>query len=215
MKRVIIVGANEIEDTSFIKKEKERGSFLVACDGGYRCFMKENIIPDLFVGDYDTFKEKDLVTAKNIISLNTIKDDTDVFFAIKKLIKENYKEFHLYGCLGGKIEHTIANIQLLYFLINHNCKGYLYSSDNRTIVHMIKNSCIRLNPINALHFSVFSYNKLASGVSETGFKYEINDITLRNDTPLGVSNEFVGKEGSISVKDGILLLVLPIESVDL
>lgn len=79
---------------------------------------------------------------------------------------------------------------------------------------MIFNSCIRLKAKNSGKFSVFSYNSNARGVSILGAMYELQDATLRNDTPLGISNEQIGKEVTISVEDGTLLLVLEKESVE-
>lgn len=214
MKKAILVGALPLSDVSFLKSYQEQGCFLVACDGGYQSFLNAGIEPDLLVGDFDTFDQTKILKPKKIIPLNTHKDDTDTLVAIKYLLNENYDEFHLFGCLGGKIEHTYANIQLIYFLTSQHKKAYLYSQDNQTMIHMIFNSCIRLKAKNCGKFSVFSYNSNARGVSILGAMYELQDATLRNDTPLGISNEQIGKEVTISVEDGTLLLVLEKESVE-
>ena len=213
MKKAIIVGALPLEAVSFLNKAREEGFFLVACDGGQESFIKAKIEPDLLVGDFDTFDRSRVQNPKELIELNTHKDDTDTLVALKYLLAQNYDEFHLFGCLGGKVEHTIANFQLIYFLTSQHKKAYLYSQDNQTIVHMIFNSCIRLKAKNGGKFSLFSYNSKARGVTITGAMYELHDATLSNDTPLGISNELIGKEVNISVKDGTLLLVLEKDSI--
>ena len=46
----------------------------------------------------------------------------------------------------------------------------------------------------------------AEGVCESGLMYELKNATLENHIPLGVSNEFIGKESEISVKKGTLVI---------
>ncbi|MER8207573.1 hypothetical protein, partial [Acinetobacter baumannii] len=36
------------------------------------------------------------------------------------------REFHVYGGLGGRIDHTISGIQLMALLARHGASGYLY-----------------------------------------------------------------------------------------
>ena len=55
--------------------------------------------------------------------------------------------------------------------------------------------------------SVFAINGPAKGVSEKGLKYELEDAQLTNRFPLGVSNEFLGRESSVSVKEGIAIVI--------
>ena len=55
--------------------------------------------------------------------------------------------------------------------------------------------------------SVFSLSDESVGVCESGLKYTLDDYTLNNRFPLGVSNEFIGESAKISVKSGTLLIV--------
>lgn len=64
--------------------------------------------------------------------------------------------------------------------------------------------------------SVFALDNTVSGVDEINLKYELSDASLTNAFPLGVSNEFLkDKVSTIRVKEGHLLVVAPLDSIDL
>ena len=123
MGNCIVVGAIDVN----VKIEKHEDDFLIAADKGYLNCIKQNLDVDLLIGDFDSLK----IVPDNIekIKLNEIKDDTDVFDALMEGIKRGYKSFILYGVIGGRFDHTFANIQILLFLKNkgyENCKIYQY-----------------------------------------------------------------------------------------
>jgi len=53
---------------------------------------------------------------------------------------------------------------------------------------------------------VFIAGDAATGVTLTGLKYPLNEATLTNDYPLGVSNEFTGVPAKIQVRKGTLII---------
>ena len=182
MKKALIVGACPLKDCSFLKEKK--ADIFVACDGGYNAFLSDNMEPDLFIGDFDTLDIKNLKHPKEKIALPVRKDDTDTFFAVKYLLEKGYDTFEFYGCLGGKIEHTLANIQVLFYLVKKGAKGYLFSENNQIVVHMIHNSCIRLKPLKSGFLSVFSYNGESKGVDIENLLYTVKDISMDDDVPI-------------------------------
>jgi hypothetical protein len=66
---------------------------------------------------------------------------------------------------------------------------------------------ITLPPRSKGYISVFSLCDESVGVTIKGLKYNVQNINLRLDTPMGVSNEFTGTEAEISVKNGRLLVI--------
>lgn len=212
MKKACIVGAAPETDSSFLPLRK-KDCFLVACDGGYHLFLKEKIEPDLLVGDFDTLDPKRILSPKQVIKLSPIKDDTDTFHALTVLLEQGFDRFYFYGCLGGKIEHTIANIQVLSFLREQHAKGWLYSGDGKQVVTLLQNEAIDFYEGQMGMVSVFAYQEKAEDVTEQGLKYSITDKTLSDAFPtLGVSNELTGEAASIYVRSGKLLVVAPSES---
>ena len=74
-----------------------------------------NLDIDLIVGDFDSLCN--IPANVNIYKLPKEKDETDLFVAIEEGMKKGYTEFHIYGALGGRIEHSIANIQILIWYL--------------------------------------------------------------------------------------------------
>ena len=213
-KKALIIGASEISKKGFLKETEF--DCIVAADGGYRYCLKEGKEPDFLIGDFDTLDTSLIRNPKSIKKLNPIKDDTDTFYAVKFLLEQGYEEIHFLGCLGGKIEHTLGNIQILSYLKDHNRNGFLYSEDCSTVIFMLENDSITFKKDVKGMVSVFSYTTTCEGVSISNMKYPLDHATMTSSIPLGVSNEFlVGKEalGTISIEKGRLLIVAPTESM--
>ncbi|MBO4509983.1 MAG: thiamine diphosphokinase [Lachnospiraceae bacterium] len=195
-----IVGAGENFGLNFNPKEND---YVIAADAGYRYLEQAGITPDMVVGDFDTLKY--VPDHPNIVQLKPEKDITDTWEAVTKGFEKGYKEFHLYACMGGRVEHSIANFQLLSHIAEEGGRGYLY--DDRSILTVIKDSEIVFEARKKGFISVFSLTDNSIGVDICGLKYEVNNAELTNSFPLGVSNEFIGKPSKISVKNGTLLIV--------
>ena len=58
------------------------------------------------------------------------------------------------------------------------------------------------------YIGLISYGGNINSLTLKGFKYEIENRTLTDDTTLGVSNELVSDYGEITVKAGRLLIVM-------
>lgn len=213
MKKACIIGASEISDASFLQKRK--GCYLISCDGGYLYFLNQGMEPDLFIGDFDTLGKDSLHHPKEVIRLNPVKDDTDTIFAVKTALERGFDTFYFYGCLGGKLEHTIANLQVLKYLKDRKKDGYLIDEDNSQLVFMLHQEKVSFKKMKGM-LSVFSYSEECAGVTIHNLKYELKEAVLTNGFPLGVSNQLIDKEDAfIEVKEGYLLVIAPLASLDL
>ena len=195
------------------------GDFCIACDAGYKYARQLGIMPDLIVGDFDSAKEEGSefmsslrqiasVSPERVMELDVRKDDTDTLRAVREGLKHGYKKFYLYGALGGRrFDHSFANIQTLLFIKHHGGEGYIMGSD--TMLMIAENETIRFHRGNTGTLSVFSLSEVSRGVSLRGLMYNMEEGTLRNDFPLGVSNEFIiDEEAEITVEDGTLLVTV-------
>ena len=201
-----IVGAGENYGLDFTPSPND---FVIAADAGL-CYLEQcGIAADLVIGDFDSINA--LPSHPNTMALNPEKDDTDMLAAVRKGIEAGYSVFHIYCGTGGRIDHTIANIQILAYLSQNDMRGFLFDRDS--VFTAITNRKMAFDKIPSGYISVFSYTEKSEGVYLHGLKYELNNATLTNTFPLGVSNEFTEKESSVSVNSGTLLIVFPKEAM--
>lgn len=197
-----IVGAGSVElDSGITAKEND---FIICADAGYTYKNLLGREPDLVVGDFDSFGSAP--DCKNKITAPCEKDETDMMLAVMEGMKRGYRDFVIFGALGGeRPDHSVANIQLLAYICSKNCKGTLIH-DGKAFT-AFKNSEIILSKEHKGYISVFSLCDESRGVTIENLRYKVKNYTLRSDYPIAVSNEFIGKESKISVSDGVLLVI--------
>ncbi len=198
-KRCFIFGAGEKTDLSELPCD---GDLVIAADGGLRWLRELNIIPDYVIGDFDSLGGKPDYDYERVVTLPCEKDTTDVYEAAEAGIKKGCKSFFIYGGTGGRLDHTLANIQLLASLAERGLKGVMFGEGYG--ITAVRNGRISLEGKKGQYVSVFSLTDISEGVALEGLKYELSDYTLTNTFPLGVSNEFTDKTAVISVRKGTL-----------
>ena len=160
------------------------------------------ITPQCILGDFDSLG----YVPEDSTVFPVEKDDTDAMLAVRRGLELGYKAFYLYGSLDGKrLDHTVANFQTLQFLCDHGAHGYLIGKDY--MVTALKNGKLSFPGSCTGIFSVFCMGSDAKGVSIRGGQYEAQNAVLSAGFPLGVSNHFVGKEVTVSVEEGSLLIL--------
>lgn len=217
-KTAVLIGAGEMHGNAMhgnallcITEAAAGADMVIALDGGLSFCEENGIIPDHIIGDFDSLAAEKLVLLKKypqskILRLPCQKDDTDMLAAIRFGMENKITDFYLYGGLGGRISHSIANIQCLAFLKEKGLMGRLIG--DRCEILLIQNESLVLDRRHSGMISVFAYGDPAGGVCIKGLKYELEDSLLTTAFPIGVSNEFIGKEAVISVRNGTLLIIL-------
>ena len=185
----------------------EKVDYVIACDSGFENAQKLALKIDLLVGDMDSSKfdfsgEKDF----DFIKLPCEKDDTDTLYAIKKAIELKFEKIILCCAFSGRLDHEFANLQSLIFAKQHGLQVCAYGNDLELFVLRDKEE-LNLQKRNAF-FSVFSYSKVSKGVSIKGAKYEVENCKLFSNFPLGISNEWKSDSVKISLKKGLLFVMV-------
>ena len=208
----IIIGAGDLT-VGTIPYDADN-DYVIAADGGLMYCGVLGIEPDFIIGDFDSVDEayKEAVDSikalapEKVSVLPVEKDDTDMLAAVKVGLSLGYKQFRLYGANGGRLEHTIANIQTLKYLKSQDATGYIM--DGTGMILLAQNETIAFKETMEGYVNVFSVNEKARGVTIRGLKYELEKATLSNDLPVGISNEFIGEKAEITVEDGTLLIIV-------
>lgn len=184
---------------------------VIAADGGYDYLLHCGIRPDLLMGDLDSIDS--MPTDVPVIRLPKVKDDTDTEAAIEHGRRRGFRRFVIYGGTGGRIDHTIANMQCIAEIAMSGGRGFLIGKDS--VITAICNDTVRFSPKSSGFISVFAHGGQAAGVTEKGLKYHLTDAVLHSTVPLGVSNEFTGVESLVSVENGILIITYPLDTEEI
>lgn len=180
------------------------GDLVIAADGGFAALEGLGLSPDLVVGDFDSLGHRP--DHPHVVALPVEKDDTDMHSAIRLGWERGYRAFRLYGGTGGRIDHTLANIQSLAWLASQRGRGWLVGPDWTATV-LSDGGALTLEAGRQGTVSVFCLGDRAEGVDIQGLKYGLSDGVLTADYPLGVSNSFLGGESRVSVRRGKLLVL--------
>lgn len=206
MRAIIISGGNfSIDILEKIKNDKD---IIVCADGGARHLYKSNIVPNIIVGDLDSLDERyiDYYEKLNVefYKYSSEKDYTDTELAVEYAIKEGRTDIVLLGSTGTRIDHTLANIMLLYKLLNRDIKAKLIDKHNEIF---IVNNTINIEREVGTYVSLLPIFSDCKGVNMNGFKYLTDNLDFELGSTMGISNEVVSENGTIDIKSGVSLVI--------
>ena len=201
MKTCLIFGAGTFYG---LYRGPRAGDYIIAADAGYETCRRAGIVPDLLLGDFDSLGR--VPDFPHIYQVPVEKDDTDTVLAARVGLEKGCREFHIYGATGGKrLDHTLANLQLLLLLRRQGARGWLY--DNGFVYTAMENETLTVEKrVEWGLLSVFCLGADAHGVDEEGVQYPLKNADLTAGFPLGVSNHILEPEARITVRDGSLLV---------
>ena len=179
-------------------------AFLICADKGYLAAKELGIVPYLVIGDFDSLG---FVPGTGDVKIYPAeKDDTDTLLAVKEALKAGARKICIYGALGGRLDHTLANIQTLAYITENGAEGTLIS-DKNCITMQAGGTTRRYKRRDGFYFSVLSYTEKCTGVNISGTEYTLSDGELSYSVPLGVSNRITEEYGEVSLRDGMILVI--------
>ncbi len=202
MNKCIIISGGEFDIEPDYKKNED--DFVIACDKGYEYAKRLGIVPDIILGDFDSY-EGSIEDGENVLRYKSEKDDTDTMIAIKLAISKGYKRIDLLSALGGRLDHLYANLSSLRYALSKGVDCRIIGKNER--VYLVKDGEIILERMENYSLSVFSMSDISKNVSIKGAKYELENHDISNAYPIGISNEWAERTVKISVERGILLII--------
>ena len=104
MAKAVILCAGAFTD---LMTPMEKGDCLIAADGGVRHAQRLGLTPDAILGDFDSLGY--VPESANTIIHPVEKDDTDTLLAVKKGFEMGYKDFRIFGCIGGRLDLALCS----------------------------------------------------------------------------------------------------------
>ncbi len=186
-----------------------RDAVIYAVDGGLTVAEAAGIMPDYLVGDFDTADET-LVSRYECrcvtLRHKPEKDATDTELAIDEALERGADTIILLGATGTRMDHTLANVHMLYRIMKQGKKAWILDENNRITLHDKPFLCKRSEMFgNFVSFLPF-FGEI-KGVSLKGFKYPLSGKTLTAGISLGVSNETKEDVMEVSFEKGYLLMI--------
>ena len=184
---------------------------VIAVDGGLAAVKQLDIRPDAIVGDFDTVKGELLEEYGQIEGITfeqhqPEKDETDTELALRTAMEAGVSDMVILGATGGRLDHSIGNIHLLYACLQKGVKASIVDEKNRLYI-LDQGKTYRLGEIWGKYISFLPLTEQVLGITLKGFKYPLTNRDIRIGTSLCISNELEAETGTITFQDGVLICV--------
>ena len=176
-------------------------AYIICADSGLKLAERLGFAPDLVLGDYDSLGA--VPEAYPHIVIPVEKDDTDTLYAVRYALEKGYRDIRIFGAFGGRLDHTLANLQTLEFLHEHGAKGMLVGMHDWAV--LLDSETRSFPQMPGFTLSLFAWEGKCTGVTLHGVHYPLENGTLTRQFPLGCSNEITAERAEITVKHGLLL----------
>lgn len=184
-----------------------QSNFIIGVDRGAAWLLKQKVIPDVAIGDFDSVTKRELLQIKQKVQ-KIIREPphpkykTDLELAVDYAIGLKPRSVIIFGGIGTRLDHTIAAVHLLEKLLEHGVNGKII--DERNEIELIQ----EIHKIVPSHryVSILPHSKKIV-ISLSGFAYPLTHMKLTRGTSRGISNEIIGDQAMIEVHEGIALVI--------
>lgn len=212
MHTIIIANAPDFDASPF-KKLLNEADLIIAADGGGNALYRIGVAPQIIIGDLDSLLDDALHWAvehdAELQRYPAAKDETDLELALLRAAERGAERISVLGAFGGRWDQTLANVFLLALpeligrdvrLVDVNQHAFLVR--DRATLHGTVGDTVSLLPLSGA----------AHGITTSGLEYALHEATLHFERARGVSNVLTEPTASVSLREGLLLIVHEFEA---
>ncbi|PGO27809.1 thiamine diphosphokinase [Bacillus cereus] len=207
---VHILAGGPVEYCADFSRYKNEEVVWAAVDRGVYRLLKSGITPTVAFGDYDSVTEDELAWMRQQTNeLHIVpreKDQTDLEIAISWALEQKPKLIRIFGATGGRLDHGLANIQMLLKGLAAEIEMCIVDNKNEITVKKVGTHIIEENE-NFPYVSFVPVTETVEGITLRGFKYSLTNKTIEWGSTLCISNELIVEKGNFSFTSGILMMI--------
>lgn len=210
-KKAVIVSGGSIDQSFGLQLLNEiKPEYIIGVDSGLKFLYTNRIMPTHIVGDFDSVDPAIIAYYKDetnipVRQFNPVKDASDTEIGLRYALELGAEELFLLGATGTRLDHVMANIQILKIAHDAGVKAYIVDNHNKI---SLKEKEINLKKQNSFgyYFSIFPFGGIVQDVTITGAKYPLEHYCLCPHDSRCVSNEIV-EDVKIEFPEGIIILM--------
>lgn len=215
--KIYLISGGEL-DLNILEKTLEKrnpNDQVIAIDHGVDGLIAIGVMPDYLLGDFDSLNPQNKTVVQQhgaiILPFNPHKDETDTQLGLtlaNQLALESVdkdKIFVLLGTTGRRIDHSLANLHLLF--APHQATEIEVIDRHNRMRPMVGPVTLSVEASNYTYVSVLPISGKIEGLTLTGFEYPLTEATVERERSLTVSNRLLDLKGQVSLMKGQALLI--------
>ncbi len=212
MNRDILIFANgDPNDGAMVRRafESAHHPIIAAADGGARVARAFGVTPDVVIGDMDSIDPAELAALEQggaqVFRYPHEKSETDLELVLLWAAQNKPARVRIFGAVGDRLDQTMANVYLLALPALHGIDARIAAGRQETWLAMPGTTTI--NGAAGDTISLLPLSGSVRGVTTQNLYYPLKDEDLLFGPARGVSNVLNGEHASVSVREGVLLMV--------
>ena len=209
MRTIIVAGGRPNQGDTW-RKWVRAGDQIIGADGGAARALAWGLVPDWVIGDLDSLSagQQQALEARGCHFLvhPRAKDETDLELALGYAAEQGAEEIVILGALGGRLDHTLANL-LLLALPRLAGRSVRLVDDAEEALLLRGGEGAHLDGQPGDLVSLLPLGGDARGVTTSGLAWPLQADSLRFAFTRGISNEMTGTQATIRLDHGLLLVI--------